>query len=124
MRDYMEEFKVVEKKENSQQCNIIDRSDLSVLKYENDSLKEENQRIKSKNCMIRVDLSNKNKIILNLSNKIDELLKFEDYAKGRMKLYEQDQERLGDKIMNLYLKIDYYKDMLKKKKRKLNLFIK
>jgi myosin heavy subunit len=124
MRDYMEEFKVVEKKESGQQCNIIDRSDLSVLKYENDSLKEENQRIKSKNCMIRVDLSNKNKIILNLSNKIDELLKFEDYAKDRMKLYEQDQERLGDKIMNLYLKIDYYKDMLKKKKRKLNLFIK
>ena len=124
MRDYMREFKVVEKKENGQQCNIINRSDLTVLKYENDSLKEENQRIKSKNCMIRVDLSNKNKIILNLSNKIDELLKFEDYAKHRMKLYEQDQERLGDKIMNLYLKIDYYKDMLKKKKRKLNLFIK
>ena len=90
----------------------------------NDSLKEENHRVKSKNCMIRVDLSNKNKIILNLSNKIDELIKYEDYAKERIKLYEQDQERLGDKIMNLYLKIDYYKDMLKKKKRKLNLFIK
>ena len=124
MRDYMREFKVVEKKEYGQQCNIIDKSDLTVLQYENDSLKEENMRLKSKNCMIRVDLSNKNKIILNLSNKIDELIKFEDYARNRIKLYEQDQERLGDKIMNLYLKIDYYKDMLKKKKRKLNLFIK
>ena len=41
MRDYGG-FKVVEKKENGQQCNIIDKSDLTMLQYENDSLKEEN----------------------------------------------------------------------------------
>ena len=86
------------------------------MKYDNESLKEENRRLMSKNSMLNVDTSNKKKIILNLSAKVDELSEYKKIAEVKISQFERDQEILGDKMMNLYLKIDYYEEMLKIKK--------
>lgn len=118
MRDYMEKFREVETNECGNQCDLLLSSDLNVLKYENESVKEENRRLISKNSMMKVDMSNKNKIILNLSAKVDELSEYKKMAKVKISQFERDQEILGDKMMNLYLKIDYYEEMLKIKRDK------
>ena len=115
---YKKEMRDVERVECGNQCDLLLMSDLNVLKYENDSLKEENRRLMSKNSMMKVDTSNKKKIILNLSAKVDELSEYKKIAEVKISQFERDQEILGDKMMNLYLKIDYYKEMLKIKKDK------
>ena len=113
MRDYMETFKVVEKKDCGIECDILMASDMSVLRYDNESLREERNRLESKLMMMRTDVSNKNKIILNLSAKVDELNDYKKWAEIKIASFEKDQENLADKMMNLYLKIDYYEDLLK-----------
>ena len=118
MSDYMEKFRHVETNECGNQCDLLLSSDLNVLKYENESLKEDNRRLMSKNSMLNVDKSNKNKIILNLSAKVDELSEYKKMAEVKISQFERDQEILGDKMMNLYLKIDYYDEMLKIKRDK------
>jgi hypothetical protein len=120
MRNYMEKFKKVDICESGVQCDLLLSCDLNVLKYENKSLKEENMRLISKNSMMKIDTSNKNKIILNLSAKVDELSNYKKIAEGKFSQFEKDQEILGDKMMNLYLKLDYYEEMCKINNNKKN----
>ena len=115
---YKKEMREAETVECGNQCDLLLSSDLNVLKYDNESLKEENRRLMSKNSMLNVDTSNKKKIILNLSAKVDELSEYKKIAEVKISQFERDQEILGDKMMNLYLKIDYYEEMLKIKKDK------
>jgi hypothetical protein len=70
--------------------------------------------VNRRNGILKTDVSNKNKIILNLSGKLSELNDVNLLLKKKIRTFETDQEILGSKMKNLYLKIDYYEDVLKR----------
>jgi len=51
-----------------------------------------------------------------LSSKLSELSNHNSELINRVDVFQQDQEILGIKLKNLYLKIDYYEEILKKYK--------
>ena len=112
---------VTDMKDNSVQCKLFDDVLLKVEKNISKNLTEQIKYLNSKNNIQKIDLSNKNKIILNLSSKLSELSKKNGELTNRVNLFQQDQEILGIKLKNLYLKIDYYEEILRK--YKINQFI-
>lgn len=107
---------VKEMKDNSVQCKLLDDVFLKVEKNRNNILTEQIEDLNNKNNILKIDLSNKNKIILNLSSKLSELSNHNSELINRVDVFQQDQEILGIKLKNLYLKIDYYEEILKKYK--------
>ena len=104
----------IELKDNSVQCKLLDDVFLKVEKNRNSILKEQIEDLNNKKNILKIDLSNKNKIILNLSSKLSEITNNNDELNNRVNIFQQDQEILGVKLKNLYLKIDYYEEILRK----------
>jgi len=105
------------KTDASVQCNSLRSEDLSNIeffykkaikdyKFRNDILNSDNNKLGQ-------ELSNKNKIILNLTNKVSEMLDYKSETDTKIENFEKDQEILGDKLKGLYLRIDRYIDILR-----------
>ena len=111
----------VETSTQGEQCEILHQRIIDNACLERDMEKQrcglmEKQLIvvNRRNGILKTDVSNKNKIILNLSGKLSELNNVNLLLKKKIRTFETDQEILGGKMKNLYLKIDYYEDLLKR----------
>lgn len=111
----------VETSTQGEQCEILHQRIIDNACLERDMEKQrcglmEKQLIvvNRRNGILKTDVSNKNKIILNLSGKFSELNNVNLLLKKKIRTFETDQEILGGKMKNLYLKIDYYEDLLKR----------